>query len=185
MPFTGELYIEQDDVREVPPPKYYRLYPGNEVRLRYAYIVKCTSVRKDPATGEITEVRCTYDPATRGGNAPDNRKVKATIHWVSAEHSVPVEARLYDHLFSSEFPQEVAPGVDWMQTINPQSLEVVKGARVEPSLAEARPGDRFQFERLGYFVVDADSTPGALVFNRSVSLKDAWARIEKKEAAGR
>ena len=185
VPFTGELYIEQDDVREVPPPKYYRLYPGNQVRLRYAYVVTCTSVHKDPATGEIREVRCTYDPATRGGNAPDNRKVKATIHWVSAAHSIPVEARLYDHLFSSEFPQEVAAGVDWMQTINPQSLEVVKSARVEPGLAAARPGDRFQFERLGYFVVDADSAPGALVFNRSVSLKDAWARIEKKEAAGR
>jgi glutaminyl-tRNA synthetase len=127
---------------------------------------------------------CTYDSATRGGNAPDNRKVKATIHWVSAGHSVPAEARLYDHLFSSEFPQEVPAGVDWMQTINPLSLEVVKGVRVEPGLAGARPGDRFQFERLGYFIVDADSTPGSLVFNRSVSLKDAWARIEKKGTAG-
>jgi len=182
VPFTGELYIECDDVREAPPPKYYRLYPGNEVRLRYAYMVRCTSVRKDPSTGEIREVICTYDPATRGGNSPDNRKVKATIHWVSAAHSITVEARLYDHLFSSEFPQEVPPGVDWMQTINPASLEIVKNARAEPGLAGARPGDRFQFERLGYFVADVESAPGALVFNRSVSLKDAWARIEKKEA---
>ena len=184
VPFTGELYIEQEDVREVPPPKYYRLYPGNQVRLRYAYIVTCTGVRKDPATGEIREVVCTYDPSTRGGNAPDNRKVKATIHWVAAGHSIPVEARLYDHLFTAEFPQEVPAGVDWMETINPASLEIAKDARVEPGLAGARPGDRFQFERLGYFVVDPDSTSSALVFNRSVSLKDAWARIEKKEAAG-
>ena len=184
VPFTGELYIEQDDVREVPPPKYYRLYPGNQVRLRYAYIVMCTSVRKDPATGEIREVLCTYDPATRGGNAPDNRKVKATIHWVSAEHSLPAEARLYDHLFTAEYPQEVSPGVDWKDTINPASLEVVKEARVEPALSRARPGDRYQFERLGYFSVDPDSAPGALVFNRSVSLKDTWARIEKREASG-
>jgi glutaminyl-tRNA synthetase len=185
VPFTGELYIEQDDVREVPPPKYYRLYPGNQVRLRYAYIVTCVSVRKDPATGEICEARCTYDPATRGGNAPDNRRVKATIHWVSARHSMKVEARLYDHLFTSEYPQEVAAGVDWKDTINPASLEVVKSARVEPGLAGATTGERFQFERLGYFVVDPDSAPGSLVFNRSVSLKDAWARIEKKEAAGK
>jgi glutaminyl-tRNA synthetase len=185
VPFSGELYIEQDDVREVPPPKYYRLYPGNQVRLRYAYIVTCTGVRKDPATGEIREVLCSYDPDTRGGNAPDNRRVKATIHWVSAAHSLPVEARLYDHLFTSEYPQEVSPGVNWKDTINPASLEVVKEARVEPSLSRARPGDRYQFERLGYFSVDPDSTPGALVFNRSVSLKDAWARIEKKDAGGR
>jgi glutaminyl-tRNA synthetase len=184
VPFTGELYIEQDDVREVPPPKYYRLYPGNQVRLRYAYIVKCTSVRKDPATGEIREVFCTYDPATRGGNAPDNRKVKATIHWVSAEHSLQAEARLYDHLFTAEYPQEVSPDVDWKDTINPASLEVIQDARVEPALSRARPGDRFQFERLGYFTVDPDSAAGALVFNRAVSLKDTWARIEKREASG-
>jgi glutaminyl-tRNA synthetase len=152
------------------------------VRLRYAYIVTCTGVRKDPATGEVREILCTYDPATKGGNAPDNRKVKATIHWVSAGHAVPVEARLYDHLFLSEFPQEVPEGVDWKDTINPGSLEVVKGAVVEPGLAAAGPGDRFQFERLGYFCVDPDSKPGAPVFNRTVSLKDAWARIEKKAA---
>ena len=161
IPFAGELYIEQDDVREVPPPKYYRLYPGNQVRLRYAYIVTCTGVRKDPSTGEITEVRCTYEPATRGGNAPDNRKVKATIHWVSAAHSLKAEARLYDHLFAAEYPQEVPAGVDWKDTINPSSLEVVKEARVEPSLSRSRAGDRYQFERLGYFSVDGTAPPGA------------------------
>jgi glutaminyl-tRNA synthetase len=182
VPFSGALYIEQDDVRESPPPKYYRLFPGNQVRLRYAYIVTCTGVRKDPATGEIREVLCTYDPGTRGGNAPDNRKVKATIHWVSSDHALPMQARLYDHLFLADSPQEVPPGVDWKDTINPASLEVVTGARVEPSLAGARPGERFQFERLGYFCVDPDTKPGALVFNRTVSLKDAWARIEKKNA---
>jgi glutaminyl-tRNA synthetase len=184
IPFSGELYIEQDDVREVPPPKYYRLYPGNQVRLRSAYIVTCTGVRKDPETDEIREVRCTHDPATRGGNAPDNRKVKATIHWVSTAHSLPAEVRLYDHLFTAEYPQEVPAGVDWKDTINPASLEVLKDARVEPSLSGARAGGRYQFERLGYFSVDPDSAPGALVFNRSVSLKDTWARIEKREAAG-
>jgi glutaminyl-tRNA synthetase len=183
VPFSGELCVEQDDVREVPPPKYYRLYPGNQVRLRYGYIVTCVGVRKDPATGAIQEVRCTYDPSTRGGNAADNRKVKATIHWVSAAHAVPVEARLYDHLFSLESPQEVPAGVNWKDTINPLSLETVKEGRAEPSLARAARGDRFQFERLGYFVVDPDSSPGAAVFNRIVSLKDAWARIEKKASA--
>jgi glutaminyl-tRNA synthetase len=182
VPFSGTLYIEQDDFREVPPPKYYRLYPGNQVRLRYGYIVTCTGVTKNPTTGAVTEIRCTYDPATRGGNAPDNRKVKATIHWVSAQHAVKAEARLYDHLFLSEFPQEVTPGVDWKDGINPSSLEVLSGAMVEPSLTDATPGERFQFERLGYFSVDPDSSPGSLVFNRSVSLKDTWARIEKKAA---
>jgi glutaminyl-tRNA synthetase len=180
VPFTGELYIEQDDFREVPPPKYYRLSPGQQVRLRYAYIVTCTGVRKDPVSGAVTEVVCTYDPATRGGNAPDNRKVKATIHWVSAAHALNVEARLYDYLFSAEYPQEVQTGVDWKDTVNPASLEVVNDARVEPCLGEAKPGERFQFERLGYFCVDPDSAPGRLVFNRTVSLKDTWAKIEKK-----
>jgi len=184
VPFSGELYIEQDDVREVPPPRYYRLFPGNQVRLRYAYVVTCTGVRKDPATGAICEVRCSYDPATRGGNAPDNRKVKATIHWVSAAHSITVQARLYDHLFGSETPQVVPEGVDWKDTINPASLEVIRGARAEPGLADRAAGSRFQFERLGYFVVDPDSAPGAPVFNRIVSLKDAWARLEKKSGAG-
>ncbi len=156
IPFSGELFIEQDDFREVPPPKYYRLSPGTQVRLRYGYIVTCTGVRRDPATGEVVAVLCTYDPATRGGNAPDNRKVKATIHWVSAAHAVRAEARLYDHLFLSEFPQEVAPGVDWKDTINPASLEVIDDARLEPGLAGAAVGQRFQFERLGYFCVDGD-----------------------------
>jgi glutaminyl-tRNA synthetase len=183
VPFSGELYIEQDDFREVPPPKYYRLYPGNQVRLRYGYIVTCTGLSKDPTTGAVTEIRCTYDPATRGGNAPDNRKVKATIHWVSARHAVKVEARLYDHLFLSEFPQEVSPGIDWKDGINPSSLEDVSDAMVEPSLAGAKQGERFQFERLGYFSVDPDTAPGKLVFNRTVSLKDTWARIEKKGSA--
>jgi glutaminyl-tRNA synthetase len=183
VPFSGELYIEQDDFREVPPPKYYRLYPGNQVRLRYGYIVTCTGVRKDPATGDVKEILCTYDPATRGGNAPDNRKVKATIHWVSAPHAVRVEARLYDHLFPSEYPQEVPAGVDWKDTISPTSLEVAREAFVEPGLAAAKPGDRYQFERLGYFCVDPDSSQGPLVFNRTVSLKDTWARIEKKTGA--
>ncbi len=182
VPFSGELYIERDDVREVPPPKYYRLFPGNQVRLRYAYVVTCTGVQKDPATGLIREVRCTYDPSTRGGNASDNRKVKATIHWVSAAHSIALEARLYDHLFSSETPQVVPQGVDWKDTINPASLEVVADGRAEPSLSGSKAGTRVQFERLGYFVADPDSAPGALVFNRIVSLKDAWARLEKKAA---
>jgi len=184
LPFSGEVLIEQDDFREVPPPKYYRLSPGTQVRLRYAYIVTCTGLTKDPATGAVTEVRCTYDPQTKGGNAADNRKVKATIHWVSAAHSVPAEARLYDHLFLAENPQAVPAGVDWKDTINPASLEIAPDARVEPGLAAARPGDRFQFERLGYFCMDPDSLPGKPVFNRAVSLKDTWAKIEKKGASG-
>ncbi len=182
IPFSGELYIEREDFQEVPPPKYFRLFPGNAVRLRYGYIVTCTGFDKDPATGEITAVRCSYDPATRGGDAPDNRKVKGTIHWVSAAHAVHIEARLFDHLFLAERPQDVPPGVDWVTTINPRSLEAVKGAVGEPSLAEARPGDRYQFERLGYFACDPDTKPGAPVFNRSVSLRDTWAKIEKKNA---
>ncbi len=180
VPFSGVLYIEQDDFREVPPPKYYRLSPGQQVRLRYAYIVTCTGVNKDPATGEIREVLCTHDPGTRGGNAPDNRKVKATIHWVSAEHALPAEVRLYDHLFMAEYPQEVPEGVDWKDTVNPASLEVTTNARVEPGLGSVKIEERFQFERLGYFCVDPDSMPGKPVFNRIVSLKDTWARIEKR-----
>ena len=180
VPFSGELFIEQDDFREVPPPKYYRLSPGQQVRLRYGYIVTCTGVKKNAATGAVEEVRCQYDPSTRGGNAPDNRKVKATIHWVSAAHALSVEARLYDHLFLAEYPQAVPPDMDWKDTINPASLEVVQGARVEPGLREAAAGDRFQFERLGYFCVDPDSKGGKLIFNRTVSLKDTWARIEKR-----
>jgi glutaminyl-tRNA synthetase len=185
VPFSGTLYIEQDDFREVPPPKYYRLSPGTSVRLRYAYIVTCTGVKKDPSTGDVREITCTYDPATRGGNAPDNRKVKATIHWVSAAHALRAEVRLYDHLFSSEYPQEVPAGVDWKDTINPASLEIVENARLEPSLAAAPIGGRHQFERLGYFTVDPDSTGEKRIFNRTVSLKDTWAKIEKRGASGR
>ena len=180
IPFSKVLYIERDDFAENPPPKYFRLFPGNMVRLRYGYIVTCTGFSKDPATGEISEVRCSYDPATRGGDAPDNRKVKGTIHWVSAAHAVPIEVRLYDHLFLAERPMDVPPGVDWVTTVNPASLEAVRGAFAEPSLAEAAAGQRFQFERLGYFCCDPDSKPSALVFNRTVSLRDTWAKIEKK-----
>ena len=180
IPFSGELYIEREDFMEVPPPKYFRLFPGNSVRLRYGYIVTCTGFDKDPATGEVTTVRCTYDPATRGGDAPDNRKVKGTIHWVSAAHAVPLEARLYDHLFPADRPMDVPEGVDWVTTMNPGSEEILKGAFGEPSLSSAKEGDRFQFERLGYFAVDPDTKPGALVVNRSVSLRDTWAKIEKK-----
>jgi glutaminyl-tRNA synthetase len=183
IPFSGSLYIERDDFMETPPPKYFRLFPGNSVRLRYGYIVTCTGFTKDPATGEVTEVRCTYDPATRGGDAPDNRKVKGTIHWVSAPHAVPIEARLYDHLFPGERPMEVEAGVDWVATMNKDSEEILLGAFGEPSLATAKEGDRFQFERLGYFSVDPDSKPAALVVNRSVSLRDSWAKIEKKAGA--
>jgi len=180
IPFAKVLYIERDDFAENPPPKYFRLFPGNMVRLRYGYIVTCTGFTKDASTGEVSEVRCSYDPATRGGDAPDNRKVKGTIHWVSALHALAFEARLYDHLFLSERPMDVAPGVDWVATVNSGSLERVAGALGEPSLAQAKPGDRFQFERLGYFCCDPDSRPGSLVFNRTVSLRDTWAKIEKK-----
>jgi glutaminyl-tRNA synthetase len=172
------LYIEQDDFKEVPPPKYFRLAPGAEVRLRYAYFVKCTNVAKDSA-GNVAEVHCTYDPATRGGDSPDGRKVKGTIHWVSAEHSVPAEVRLYDHLFKTRFPEEAPQGQDWKSNLNPNSLEVISDARVEPSLNDAEIGAKFQFERLGYFAVDKDSKPGRLVFNRAVSLKDSWAKEQK------
>jgi glutaminyl-tRNA synthetase len=180
VPFSKVLYIEREDFAEVPPPKYFRLFPGNMVRLRYGYIVTCTGFGKDPSTGEITEVRCSYDPATKGGDAPDNRKVKGTIHWVSAAHAIAVEARLYEHLFPAERPMDVAPGVDWVTTIDASSMERVAGAFAEPSLGSAKAGDRFQFERLGYFCCDPDSKPGAPVFNRTVGLRDTWAKIEKK-----
>jgi glutaminyl-tRNA synthetase len=178
VPFSRELYIEQDDFREVPPPKYHRLSPGKEVRLRYGYLITCTKVVKD-ANDNLVEVHCTYDPATKGGNTPDGRKVKATIHWVSAPHAVDAEVRLYDTLFTKPDPDDVPEGQDFTANLNPKSLEVIRG-KVEPSLAQAKAGDRFQFERLGYFVVDPDSKPGALVFNRTVALKDTWAKIEKK-----
>ena len=178
VPFCRELYIEQDDFREVPPKKYYRLSPGQEVRLRWAYLVTCTGVVKDPQTGRIVEIHCTYDPATRGGNAPDGRKVKGTIHWVSARHAVKAEARLYEHLFTKPDPDDVPEGLDFKANINPNSLQRVT-CYVEPALAGARPGDRYQFERVGYFCVDPDSTPDLPVFNRTVKLVDTWAKIEK------
>lgn len=179
VPFSRVLYIERDDFRENPPKQFYRLSPGREVRLRYGYFVTCTSVVKD-ARGEVIEVHCTYDPATRGGNAPDGRKVKSTIHWVSAAHSINAEVRLYENLFAKEDPNEVEEGKDWTANLNPNSLEVIADAKLEPSLARAQVGDRYQFERLGYFCADPDSKPGAPVFNRTVALKDTWAKVEKR-----
>jgi glutaminyl-tRNA synthetase len=179
VPFSRVLYIEQDDFREDPPKKFFRLAPGREVRLRYAYFITCRSVVKDES-GNVFELRCTYDPETRGGSPPDGRKVKATIHWVSAEHALDAEVRLYDRLFTREDPDDVAEGEDFTASLNPESLKVVSGAKVEPSLEGAAPGSTYQFERQGYFVVDPDSAPGKLVFNRTVSLKDAWARIEAR-----
>ncbi|HEV2296829.1 MAG TPA: glutamine--tRNA ligase/YqeY domain fusion protein [Tepidisphaeraceae bacterium] len=176
--FSRELYIEQDDFREVPPPKYFRLAPGQEVRLRYAYFVRCTYVVKNEH-GEVTEVHCTYDPATKGGDSPDGRKVKGTIHWVSAADSIPAEVRLYDHLFVKPDPEDVPEGQDWKGNINPRSLEVLTGSRVEPGLRDAPVGSRYQFERHGYFIVDPDTKPANLVFNRTVSLRDSWAKVEK------
>jgi len=184
VPFSRMLYIEQDDFREVPPPKYFRLTPGREVRLRYGYFITCTSLVKNDK-GEVVEVHCTYDPATRGGNAPDGRKVKATIHWVSASHAVNAEVRIYDNLFAKENPSDVEAGQDVLDNLNPKSLEVVVDAKLEPSLANAAAGTRYQFERLGYFCVDPDSKSGQPVFNRTVALKDAWARVEKREGGKR
>lgn len=174
VPFSRVLYIEQDDFREIPPPKYYRLYPGNEVRLRYAYFIRCTEAIRDPATGEIVEIHCTYDPATRGGDAPDGRKVKSTIHWLSAAHAVPADVRLYERLFTRETPDETEEGQDFLTNLNPNSLEELAGCLVEPSLVAAQPGERFQFERQGYFCVDPDSASGKLVFNRTVALKSDY-----------
>ncbi|MHC4423101.1 MAG: glutamine--tRNA ligase/YqeY domain fusion protein [Planctomycetota bacterium] len=178
VPFSKELYIEREDFMEKPPSKFYRLAPGREVRLRYAYFVTCTNVVKDDS-GQIVELHCTYDPATRGGDAPDGRKVKATLHWVSATHSLPAEVRLYDHLFTKENPDDVPEGQDFKSNLNPNSLEVLTDSRLEPSLKDASPLSRFQFERLGYFCVDADSSSGKLLFNRTVSLRDPWAKIQK------
>jgi glutaminyl-tRNA synthetase len=177
VPFSRVLYIERDDFMEVPPKKFFRLFPGNEVRLRCAYFVKCTGVVKDPATGNVVELRATYDPATRGGDSPDGRKVKATLHWVSAAHAIDAEVRIYDRLFTHEDP---AATDNFLEHLNPKSLEVIHSAKLEPSLAGAPAGSRFQFERLGYFSVDPDSKPGALVFNRTVSLRDTWAKIAQK-----
>jgi len=164
---------------EDPPKKFFRLAPGREVRLRYAYFITCTDVVKDPATGEVTELRCTYDPATRGGDAPDGRKVKATLHWVSAAHAADAEVRLYDHLFTKEDPDDVPEGQDFRANLDPHSLDVLAGCKVEPCLADAPAGSRYQFERLGYFCVDPDSALGRPVFNRTVTLRDTWAKIQQ------
>ena len=180
VPFSRVLYIEQDDFREQPPKGYHRLSPGREVRLRYAYFVTCTGVVKNDH-GDILEVHCTYDPATRGGNAPDGRKVKSTIHWVSAAHALSAEVRLYDKLFTKPNPNDTDEGQDFTANLNPNSLEVVSDARLEPSLSGASPGSRYQFERLGYFCVDQDSKPDKLVLNRTVALKDTWAKVEQKQ----
>jgi len=180
-PFSRVLYIERDDFREDPPKQYYRLAPGREVRLRYAYFITCTGAVKDEKTGEIIEIHCTYDPATRGGNAPDGRRVKSTMHWVSAAHAIDAEVRLYDNLFTRENPGDDSEGLDFTAYLNPNSLEVLTACKLEPSLLGATPGSRYQFERLGYFCVDADSAPGGLVFNRTVALRDAWAKIEKAQ----
>jgi glutaminyl-tRNA synthetase len=181
VPFSKVLYIEQEDFREVPPPKYYRLTPGREVRLRYAYLITCVGVKKDEKSGEITEVHCTYDPATRGGDAPDGRRVQSTLHWVSAAHAIEAEARLYDKLFNKENPLDVEEGADYKDYLNPDSLEVLKSCRVEPSLAKATAGSLYQFERMGYFCVDPDSFPEKPVFNRTVTLRDTWAKIQKQQ----
>jgi glutaminyl-tRNA synthetase len=176
VPFSRELWIEEEDFRETPPKGYYRLYPGNEVRLRYGYIIKCQDVVKDPVTGKVTEVHCTYDPETRSGH--ETRKIKSTIHWVSATHAIPIEVRMYDKLFTVENPNETPEGEDFTMFLNPKSLEMVHG-KAEPSAANARPGDRYQFERLGYFCTDKSSTEERLVFNRTVELRDTWARLQK------
>jgi len=182
IPFSRTVYIEKDDFREEPPPKFYRLSPGREIRLKDAYYITCTGVVKDEATGEIIELRCTYDPETQGGTSADGRKVRGTSHWVSAEHAVDAEVRIYDHLFSKEDPDDVGDGGDFgdfRDNLNPESLVVLKSCKLERSLADAKPGDRFQFLRQGYFCVDPDSTPGAPVFNRTVALRDTWARMDK------
>ncbi len=179
VPFSREIYIERDDFMEVPQKKFYRLSPGQEVRLRYAYLITCQSVEKD-AAGNITVIHCTYDPATRGGNAPDGRKVKSTIHWVSAKHGVPVEVRLFDRLFMAADPNEVPEGGDWKDNLNPHSLRIVEGL-MEPALRDMRPGDWVQLERIGYFCADPDSNASRLVLNRTATLKDTWAKISQRE----
>jgi glutaminyl-tRNA synthetase len=178
VPFSRVLYIERDDFMEQPPKKFFRLSPGKEVRLRCAYFITCHDVVKNER-GDIVELRCTYDPATRGGDAPDGRRVKATLHWVSAAHAVPVEVRLYDRLFTAEDPDNVPEGKTFIDAVNPNSLEILHGCQAEPGLADAAPGLRVQFERLGYFCVDPDSRPGAVVFNRTVSLRDTWAKVSR------
>jgi len=184
VPFSKVLYIEQDDFKEVPPKQFYRLSPGREVRLRYGYFIKCTGVVKDEKTGDVKEIHCTYDPATRGGNAPDGRKVKSTIHWVSAAHAIDAEVRLYDNLFTREDPGQTDEGATFITNLNPQSLEVLTGAKLEPSLRDTADGARYQFERLGYFCADPDSAPEKPVFNRTVALRDTWSKIEKAQQGG-
>jgi len=180
VPFSRVLYIEREDFMEEPPKKFFRLAPGREVRLRYAYFIKCLEAVKDPATGEVVELRCTYDPATRGGDAPDGRKVKATLHWVSAAHAVDAEVRLYETLFTRRDAGEVGEGADWKSNLNPKTLEVIAGCKVEPGLKDVPPGFKLQFERLGYFCADfRDTAPGRPVFNRTVTLRDTWANIKK------
>ena len=182
VPFSRELYIEQDDFMEDPPKKFFRLAPGREVRLRYAYFITCVEAVKDPKTGQVVELHCTYDPQTRGGDAPDGRKVKGTLHWVSAAHAIAAEVRLYEHLFVKENPNEAEEGKDFTDYINPNSMEILKKCMLEPSLAAFEPGAHCQFERLGYFCADAkNSKPGALVFNRTVTLRDTWAKILKAQ----
>jgi glutaminyl-tRNA synthetase len=185
VPFSRVLYIEQDDFREDPPQHFFRLSPGREVRLRGGYFIRCTGALKDEMTGEVREINCTYDPATRSGNAPDGRKVKATIHWVSAEHALNAEVRLYENLFTKEDPNDVPEGQEFTASLNPESLKVLTGCKLEPSLAAATAGSRYQFERLGYFCADPDSNPERLVFNRTVPLRDTWAKIEKRERGNR
>ncbi len=180
LPFAREIYIEQDDFREDPPKKFFRLSPGKEIRLKHAYYIRCDEVVKD-AQGSITELRCTYDPESRGGWTQDGRKVLGTSHWVSAAHAVDAEVRLYDKLLSVPDPAAEKEEKDFKEYLNPDSLEILKGCKVEPGLAAATPGERFQFLRQGYFCVDADSTPGMPVFNRSVTLRDSWAKIEKSQ----
>jgi glutaminyl-tRNA synthetase len=182
IPFSREIYIEKDDFREDPPTKFFRLAPGAEVRLKHAYFIKCERVVKDEKSGEIVELHCTYDPESRGGQSPDGRKVKGTLHWVSAAHAVDAEIRLYDHLFTKEDPNDVEEGKDFTDYVNPDSLEVLPSCKLEPSLKEAKPGDRFQFLRNGYFCVDPDSKEGRLVFSRTVGLRDTWAKIEQKQS---
>ena len=181
VPFSRVLYIEQEDFREDPPKQFFRLAPGREVRLRYAYFIKCVGVVKNEQTGEVVELHCTYDPKTRGGDSPDGRKVKATLHWVSAAHALEAEMRLYDHLFVKPDPSDETDGLDFKAYVNPSSLDILKSCRVEPSMADAVPGSRYQFERQGYFCVDPDSQVGMLVFNRTVPLRDTWAKIEKAQ----
>jgi glutaminyl-tRNA synthetase len=179
VPFSRELYIERDDFMEAPPKKFFRLAPGREVRMRYAYFIKCVDVVKDEKTGEVMELHCTYDPETRGGDAPDGRKVKATLHWVSERHAIEAEVRLYETLFTKSNPDDPKDEADFTEYLNPDSLTTLKTCYAEPGLTDAKSGDRFQFERLGYFCVDPDSSREKLIFNRTVTLRDTWAKLQK------